>query len=350
MLPGERLCGDGRDGPWWLVQFYSIHRLLVMLRLSFNGWAQAAVMALAALLSGPVFAVDHLVYPRSESASDSQYDYDYGLLRLALEVTRRSHGSFELRASDVPMNQARAASELVAGGGVTVMARSTSTEHENRMLPVRFPLDKGLVGYRIFLIHRAMQARLAGVGTVADLRRFSIGALETWADAAILRQAGFEVVGGDSYEGLFHMLVGGRFDMFSRSVDEAFREWDERNASLPDLAVEEGLLLHFPTTRYFFFQRSPAGHALAERVEAGLEALLRSGAFDAHFQKYKGPLIARAQLERRRIIHIKNPLLPTATPLNRKQLWIDLDSMAAEKRSLCGRAAKPPADPVKCGR
>src|SRR5205085_2601168 len=86
-----------------------------------------------------------------------------------------------------------------------------------------------------------------------------------------------------------------RFDFFSRSADEAYREYDERRRVLPTMRVEERVLLHFPTTRYFFVQRSADGQKIAERIEAGLETLVRSGAFDAHFLRYKGALIARSQ-------------------------------------------------------
>src|SRR5947207_16011994 len=101
-----------------------------------------------------------------------------------------------------------------------------------------------------------MQEKHGPVESLADLKAFSVGSFTTWADTAILRAAGFKVVTGDSYEGLFRMLVDRKFDFFSRSADEAYREYDERRQRLPDMRVEQKLLLHFPTTRYFFVQRS----------------------------------------------------------------------------------------------
>jgi ABC-type amino acid transport substrate-binding protein len=284
-------------------------------------WRSLGVFILGALQVFGV-AAQVFIYPRSESADDSQYLYDYGLLRLALERTRTSHGEFELRPSVIPLNQARAAHEIVEGSGVvTIFARSTAAEHEERMRPIRIPIDKGLVSYRLFLIRSDMQPRLDAVRSLDDLRRFSVGSFVTWADTSILREGGFQVVTGDSYEGLFRMLLAGRFDLFSRSVDEAYREYDERRAALPDLAVDEKLLLYFPTTRYFFVQRSDAGERLARRVEEGLEAMIRDGSFDAYFQEKKGPLIARAHLASRRVFKIGNPFLTPQTPLGRRELW-----------------------------
>ncbi|MGH8806455.1 MAG: hypothetical protein ACREX0_01085 [Noviherbaspirillum sp.] len=276
------------------------------------------------IAAGAVAETTTFIYPRSISSVDSQYMYDYDLLRLALEKTRAEFGHYELRHSDVGMAQARAAEEIYAGTGtVNIFARSTSVEHEARMLPIRIPLDKGLISYRIFLIREEDQRRFSSIRTLDDLRELSVGSYTTWADTKILRDNGFSVVTGESYEGLFKMLIANRFDFFSRSVDEAYREYDERSEQLPTMKVEDAVLLHFPTTRYFFVQRSPAGEKLARRVEHGLNQMIKDGSFDILFRKYKGPLIDRAHLKTRRMFRIPNPHLPPETPLARRELWYD---------------------------
>lgn len=288
-------------------------------------WIVAALW-LAASLAGAA-APMVLIYPRAESATDTQYRYDYELLRQALEATVATHGPYVLKQSAASMNQARAADEIAVGSGlVNIFARSTTLEHEQRFLPIRIPIDKGLVSYRVFLIRHDMQPYFAAVQSLDDLRGYSVGSFPTWADTSILREGGFRVVTGDSYEGLFRMLVAKRFDFFSRSADEAYREFDERRALLPDMRVEENLLLHFPTTRLFFVQRSEEGGQLASRVEAGLNRMIKDGSFDAYFLKSKGPLIERAQLMKRRMFRIDNPFLSPEMQASRKtrpELWFD---------------------------
>ena len=285
-------------------------------------------LALLCGLAGPAAAAGHaLIYPRSESAADTQYIYDYELLRQALEATVATHGPYELKQSNAAMNQARAGDEIAAGSGlVNIFARSTTAEHEARFLPIRIPIDKGLISYRVFLIRHDLQPRLAAVNSLEDLRQYSVGSFPTWADTKILREGGFKVVTGDSYEGLFRMLVARRFDFFSRSADEAYREFDERRELLPDMRVEENLLLHFPTTRLFFVQRSDDGQKLAARIEAGLNRMIKDGSFDAHFLKYKGPLIERAHLKTRKVFRIDNPFLSAEMQAMRKsrpEVWFD---------------------------
>jgi ABC-type amino acid transport substrate-binding protein len=292
-------------------------RILVCCALVVTGWVSLAAAAETTVV----------IHPRSESASDSQVVYDYEVLRQALEATVATHGPYELRASAIAMNQARAADEIAAGSGlVNVLARSTTQEHEQRLLPVRIPIDKGLISYRVFLIRADMQDKFAAVATLDDLRGYSVGSFPTWADTRILREGGFKVVTGDSYEGLFRMLVARRFDFFSRSADEAYREYEERRELLPEMRVEDTLLLHFPTTRFFFVRRGEDGAKLAARIEAGLNRMIKDGSFDALFVKYKGPLIERAHLRTRRAFSIENPALSPETVAARKarpELWFD---------------------------
>ncbi len=293
-----------------------------------------ALSSLAARLSGATLwlccllahaaaapAPDTLVYARAESSNDSRYDYDWAVLRMALDKTRASFGPYTLQPSDQPMSPARVLAELRnRQRGINILVRATSTELERTLLPIRFPVDRGLLGYRLFLARPADLPRLAAVRTVEDLRAFSIGQGYGWSDNGVLRAAGFTVLEGTNYEGLFDMLRSGRFDLFSRAPDEALAEFDQRRHR-PGLAVEPTLLLQYPLARYFFVRRDAEGERLARRITAGLESMLKDGSLLTLFYQYKGPLLQRANLSHRRILHIPNPDLPPLTPLERRELW-----------------------------
>ena len=276
------------------------------------------------LMLSDVAMADQLevIYPRNLSATDSQYDFDYELLRLALAATAAKYGDFILRPSELPMTQSRAEADIVTGkGDVTIMARSTSIEKEASMLPIRIPIDKGLISYKVFLIRAERQNEFAAINSLDDLRKLSVGSFPTWTDTKVLQDAGFTVVTSDTYEGLFAMLDEGRFDFFSRGVDEAYRELDERRKTFPDMAVEKTILLYYPTTRYFFVQRGDAGQMLARRIEEGLNMMIADGSYDRVFQHYKAPMLERADLKDRKIFRIKNNYLSADTPFGRKELW-----------------------------
>lgn len=265
-----------------------------------------------------------IVYPLTGSGIDSRYDYDWAVLRTALEKTAPHYGPFELRQSPTTMSAQRVTQELSnQPGRINIFVRATDPDLEQQFLPIRLPVDRGLLGYRIFLVRAADLPRFAAVRSIDDLRRLRAGLGKGWADVPILQAAQIGVVEGNTYDGLFSMLEAKRFDFFVRAADEATREYDERHAANPHMVVEPTLLLHYQLPRYFFVRRDAEGKLLAERITAGMEMMLRDGSLNELFYRYKGDIIERANLKQRRMLTIPNPGLSPETPLSRSELWYD---------------------------
>jgi hypothetical protein len=79
------------------------------------------------------------------------------------------------------------------------------------------------------------------------------------------------------------------------------------------------VLLYAPTAMYFFFSHKRP--ELAETVCQGMEKALADSSFDRLFQEHFADSLRRAQLSQRQVIKLENPLLPDATPLQRRELW-----------------------------
>ena len=283
-----------------------------------------ALLLASCMAAAPAWAATHLTYPLTSDGIDSRYDYDWAVLRAALEKTTPRYGVFEQHQSRVAMAPPRVVQEMLSPSGrINVFVRATSPELERQFLPVRLPVDRGLLGYRLLLIRGADQQRFAAVKTVDDLRRLRAGLGQGWADVAIFEHAGVPVVEGSNYDGLFAMLEADRFDFYSRSADEALREFAERRKAHPEMAVEQTLLLHYPLPRYFFVRRDAEGKLLAERIETGMEMMIKDGTLNALFQRYKGTLIKNTAMHKRRVINLVNPRLTPQTPLARGELWFN---------------------------
>lgn len=266
------------------------------------------------------------VYPPPEIRGDQRHAYYWDLLAAALEANRGRYGDYELVAYDTPMNFARAATEVESGdrGRVNIVARATNLDLEARLRPVPLPLDKGLLGYRLFLIMPEMQERLDQVRSLDDLRQFSIGQATPWTDVKILEAGGFRLVLANDYEGLFKMLGARRFDLFSRGLNEIHSEWLAQKDNVPGMVIERGLVLHYPMPRYFFVPRTEQGARMAERIEDGLRRLARSGEFERRYQAYKRAMVADLNLAGRRVIRLPNPQLSALAPVGDKFWWDDL--------------------------
>lgn len=271
--------------------------------------AAAAASSASATASGPT-----LVYPRSESGGDRRDDYPVRLLELALS---RAGRRWRMQMHPVFMLQVRAMREVEAGTGLDVMWTMTSAEREQALLPIRVPIDRGLLGWRLLLVRADQAARFADVRTREGLKGRIAGQGADWPDTAILRAAGLEVDASARYGDLFLKLANRRIDYFPRSVQEI---WGELAAHPGEgLAVEPRLALHYPAAMYFFVNR--ANKALAEDLHFGLLAAAHDGSMQALFQKHHGPAIERAGLARRTVIELPNPLLPKETPLDDPALW-----------------------------
>ena len=272
--------------------------------------------------STAIAAAIQVIHPGPETALDKRNEYDWIVLRAALEKTRGASGDFVLSENTEFINSARGLYEMsLPAGRINVLAKVSSIELEKKLLPIRIPFDLGIRGYRILLIHKDNTARFAAVKNVNDLTKFSFGLGDTWADVDILKAAGLTVEKSGLYNSLFPMLSKGRFDAFPRAIDEAYAEMDARQDALPDLIVEPHLLLYYPMPRYYFVRRDAEGERLAKRIEAGLEAMIADGSLRALFEKHKGELIVRSKIKSRQLLSLPNPFLPAATPLNRKELW-----------------------------
>ena len=157
-----------------------------------------------------------VVYPRPESANDTRDLDAVEILRTALEKTEPSDGAFTMRPTEFVMNPARYHEEIIEGDNLNVLWAFPTEQLEQDALPIRIPIRKGLLGYRILLIRKQDREKFAKIATLEDLKRLTCGRGLGWKDVEIFKANGFPMVLGNNYEGLFQMLVDERFDYFDR--------------------------------------------------------------------------------------------------------------------------------------
>lgn len=259
--------------------------------------------------------------------SNVQTDYMNGLLRLALSYSDKNYAF----STTTEVYSRPRVVESVKSGVISVMWGGTSEEMERDFIPIRIDAYRGLMNHRLFFIRQGDQARFDNIKTLDDLKQIRLGQGRSWQDASILESAGLNVVKTTKKPSLYHMLDGGRFDAFPRGANEV---WTELSA-FPDLklTVEKNLVLIYPLPTYFFVTHKDP--ALAKDIESGLESAIKDGAFNKYF--YGSPevqeALEKADLGNRRAIRITNPYLPKATPLDRKELLLDLMGTAVTDNS-----------------
>lgn len=252
--------------------------------------------------------------------SNVQTDYMNGLLKLALTYSNKNY----IFSTTSEVYSRPRVMESVKSGVISVMWGGTSEEMERDFIPIRIDAYRGLMNHRLFFIRQGDQARFDNIRTLEDLKQIRLGQGRSWQDASILESAGLNVVKTTKKPSLYHMLDGERFDAFPRGANEV---WTELSA-FPELklTVEKNLVLIYPLPTYFFVTHKDP--ELAKDIEYGLESAIKDGSFNKYF--YGSPevqeALEKADLGNRRAIRIENPYLPKATPLERKELWLDLMS------------------------
>lgn len=265
---------------------------------------------------------------------ETRDDFVSMLLAAALDRTVPAYGPYSVRkVSEQPRN--RQIRDLESGAGtITFAILGTAHNVSAHLRPIRIPIDKGLVGYRILLIRHSQEADFAAVKSLDDLKRFSFGQGFSWDDADILRANDLTVQEGDDFEGLYQMLAKKRFDAFPRGISEAAPELRLRSSLYPELEIEKTLLLYYPLPLYFWFSHTPKGEEQAKRLEEGMWSMINDGSYDALLWKFNRSTLEGLDMAHRRVLVLNNPLLPPQTPLSDARLWVSpaqLGLMAAQR-------------------
>lgn len=270
------------------------------------------------LLPIEVLAAITVVYPKTEVTDDLRQKYPIELLSLALQ---QSGKDYRLQVNHNVSMQLRALKNMRLGRDIDVVWSGTSKERELRLRPIRIPIDKGLLGWRIPLIRANDVDRFGAINTLQDLQALTAGQVHDWPDVDVLKANGLTVAKSASYTGLFKMLAAGRVDYFPRSVAEIWLEQQLHTGKA--LVVDPHIMLVYPSALYFFVNKE--NHELAHDIERGLETLIASGEFDALFNRHHGDYLSRARVAERKVFQLLNPQLPEQTPLDRKELWLPME-------------------------
>jgi len=246
----------------------------------------------------------HIVTQPFEVTAQAHEIYFYKLLELALQKTASTHGPYKLERYQRILSNQRYIAEVSRDDGVIdITWTMINQEREEKLLPIKISLLRGMNSYRVFLIRNEDKQKFQAVKNLDDLKQYSAGSGSVWPDTSILLANGLPVITSAHYELLFTMLERKRFDYFPRGVYEI---WTEQKAQASKgFVIEETLMFHYPAPIYFFVNKNNT--QLAERIERGLQIAIGDGSFDQLF--FSTPGFERGYKEinntNRRIFHLQ---------------------------------------------
>lgn len=239
-----------------------------------------------------------ITYPRPEDGIDKRQDFALEVLQ---KILSGYQDKYQLTQSDYPAQQDRALL-LLNERLLDVVWTGASKHREEHYRAIRIPIQKGLLGWRLFLVNKDNTELLKSVESSQQLRHYSIGLGGGWPDVALFSDNGFVVHTTTSYDALFHMLQKRRFQLFPRSVMEIWGEYDSYKHF--EIAVEPHVIVRYPYANFFFVNKQD--EALAKDIEAGFNAIIDSGEYEAIFQATYQDILKRSRFSERKIMTLKN--------------------------------------------
>lgn len=260
-------------------------------------------------------AVWTINYPKQPVQNSIHSQYIVDVLELALQKTGVR---YELVESTDVLLQGKAFKLLSNNRTVNVVWAMTDDKREEDFLPIRIPLYKGLIGWRVLLVNPEKLSQLES----SKLRdNYAVQGMD-WPDLKILQANGFNVVSATNYDEAFTIMHRKQADMFPRSIIEVFGELAQPELTKA-LVIEPNFVLQYPAATYFFVNQRDV--ILGRLLTTGLEMAVADGSFDKLFNATYLDMLQQLGLNKRTLLTLKNPLLPINTPLADKALWYQIN-------------------------
>lgn len=247
-----------------------------------------------------------------EAPADKRYEYDRAVIELALTKTEAKFGHFSVRDTPAGQNTRRALIEASNNKYSNfIIKASMSNDLPESLAIIPFPVDLGIVGYRVAFVSQKNKKALSRVKTLEDLKQFEVIQGIGWLDTRILRHHGFRVRTNAEYQPMFSMAALGRSDLFFRGANELLDEW-EAQKGIPGLTFDETVSVYYPLPRFLVTARENT--ELIERVHEGLLLAYEDGSLQELWEDKYRASIEFANLSGRKIFRLENPFLEGLDP------------------------------------
>jgi hypothetical protein len=250
-------------------------------------------------------------------SNDLRVLYKMKVLETALDRTTEEFGLYEIKINEIPTTAKRALREVYLGKTINLFIGVTTREWEQKNLPIRIPIRRGILSYRLLATNKNNLANFSQVNDIEALKKLSVGLRVGWATTDVFKKQNFKHYELESLDGLYHMLNRNAVDYMPRGINEIYDEIAVRQPN--DIAIEPHLALYLPAPTYVIV--SPHEKRLAKRIEKGLETMISDGSLKALFYQFYADDIKKAKIFNRNVIRIDNPDQPEHIPFNRAELW-----------------------------
>jgi hypothetical protein len=106
-------------------------------------------------------------------------DYKIEILRTAMEKTIADYGPYTISTEAPILNALRAQQALQDGELINVYIALTDDDWEEKTLAIRIPICRGILHFRILLVHKDDLPFYKNIRTIEDLKTLTAGLLHS---------------------------------------------------------------------------------------------------------------------------------------------------------------------------
>ncbi|MBU2883170.1 transporter substrate-binding domain-containing protein [Psychrosphaera sp. B3R10] len=283
--------------------------------------SQLYILSFTLLLVGMgLNAQTNIKYMAQLDTAAQNTSYSVRMLEEVCLVINRDFGGCKLEPVSVPMLQRRQLKSLTQKK-LDIVWTVTTAEREKNYRPIRIPLMKGFIGYRIATTNTNTKHHFTQPENLPAIKSLLAAQGHDWPDSTILRNNGFNVFETTLLDQIYQNVGRSIYDYTLRGVLETYS--DLSNVKGKNLHVDENLLFRYRSAIYYFVRAED--EALANKIQQALLVLIKNGTFDKIFYEFNDhqKIINDANLEQRHIIELQNDVDFSLIPSGFKP-WYDI--------------------------
>ncbi|MFQ3235566.1 MAG: ABC-type amino acid transport substrate-binding protein [Paraglaciecola sp.] len=177
---------------------------------------------------------------------------------------------------------------------------------ENKILIAK-PIMEGLLGQRLLIIRKADSAMFAAIKQTDEIKKIRSGIPTGWADVALFKANQYNTIEMGNFDTIFQHLLNNDFDYLALGANEIEQVYQQAGLEKLGLTIAPTLMLHYPFPVVFYV--NPNNPELAQKLNTGLDLIIKNGTLKTMFDKHFGHLYNRLHLADRTSFQLKNPLI-----------------------------------------
>lgn len=242
----------------------------------------------------------------------SEDDYTSTVIRQALAHTETGNEHTKLSTTAIVSFEKK--KSLVATRPdifrIGLSPKIRSIEEDPNLTVIPFPIMRGVVGYRVCFSHPDLSGKLNNVDGIDSLKDLMFGVGEEWFDKEIMNfndlkntSVGYYFLVNQQINSLYEMAALKRIDIFCRGINEVIQEYD-RHPAIKKLVLNKSFALRYDMP--FFLYVHNENQALKERLFKGLDIIFNNGVFDKLWKSEFQKSIDFVEMDKRKVIPIRN--------------------------------------------